>query len=936
MSNEERSISILSNLMTYLSEDDWKQSMELCHDGQVIKVDLQGNLLSAQVLDFQGSETVRLKVEKETLTIQWIECTCKLSRTKGVYCVHSGAVLFALDRDFPKFLKKLNPKLPHKVKPKSSQTNNNVETPETTAQTAVLNHLDDQIHSVSLVGKGPGLQVRVAIKSGELATYSLSTDESGHFVATTPKEVLKRAVKNNMIRTVEGSAEVGTLIQEEKQSGTIIETRVVKISSSEQLVLEGSIDLPEKNRLDTDAKYICYLPAKSFQKFIGSNWMFLHNNGFIRLSKYNLEALKETKTKKYDGDGAIEFRMSEFESAKKVGPVWIDELIDQSSFVTDLKLSSFELSKQESEWFYVNPTVATDGENTQLSIIDILEDYRQRKQSHFRKNGRWFKIPEIAKELSAFIDPTTNTLKLTRLQYIRLQAETGSFDGIAGSIDALKKIQHAFGYTPSNIKWNQESSMNLRPYQSDGLKWMQSVYELKLGGLLADEMGLGKTHQAMALLTQIRNTDPNAKFLIICPTSVLDHWLDKINEYSPSLNAYKHHGNNRKQLNFKRQQTQGQTYIASYGVLMRDIRDFMEVEWDCLILDEAHYIKNSTTATYKAVCQLNARARFCLTGTPLENRLIELKSVFDFLLPGYLGSDQYFKKKFDTSLPSENTASRDTESIEEPKVNQKFKLQDAIGPFKLRRLKSNVLQELPEKVEDYRRCVLSDEQKELYSQTVELKSKPLMDLVSDTNASVPYLHVFSVISLLKQICNHPALLTTPSEWFNHESGKFELLKEIISEALDSNLKIVVYSHFLDMLDIVTDYLTKEKIEYRLLVGSTKNRGQVVREFQTDPNIKVFCASLLAGGVGIDLTAASVVIHYDRWWNASKENQATDRVHRIGQTRNVQVIKLITKDTLEERIDFIIRKKAKIFENFVENDSDIAHKLDRDDLLQLLT
>jgi SNF2 family DNA or RNA helicase len=347
------------------------------------------------------------------------------------------------------------------------------------------------------------------------------------------------------------------------------------------------------------------------------------------------------------------------------------------------------------------------------------------------------------------------------------------------------------------------------------------------------------------------------------------------------------------------------------------------IRWDAVILDEAHVVKNNQTATYKAACKLNSHLRLCLTGTPMENHLGELKNLFDFLVPGYLGSDEYFRKNFATPVTS--GAAPETE----------LALQKLIHPFKLRRSKSSVLPDLPAKVEDLRHCALSDEQVRLYRDIVAMKARPLVDQLKDESTPIPFLHVFATISLLKQVCDHPALVLENTNWRKHESGKFELLRELLAESLGSGHKVVIYSQYVGMIKIIESWLTEEKIGHVILTGQTRNRGDVIDKFQTDANTKVFVGSLLAGGVGIDLTAASEVIHYDRWWNASKENQATDRVHRIGQQKNVQVLKLVTRGTLEEKIDRMIKAKHALFERFMDRDEEIFKSLSRQELIELL-
>jgi SNF2 family DNA or RNA helicase len=230
---------------------------------------------------------------------------------------------------------------------------------------------------------------------------------------------------------------------------------------------------------------------------------------------------------------------------------------------------------------------------------------------------------------------------------------------------------------------------------------------------------------------------------------------------------------------------------------------------------------------------------------------------------------------------------------------------------------------------------LSEEQARLYKEVLDLKAAPIVKQLKDNANPVPYLHVFATLTLLKQICNHPALALGNGRYKNHSSGKFDLFTQLLDEALDSGHKVVVFSQYVEMIKIIGAHLESKSIKHAILTGQTRNRAQVINEFQTNPECKVFCGSLLAGGIGIDLTAASEVIHFDRWWNASKENQATDRVHRIGQVKNVQVFKLVTRGTLEEKIDQMIKSKSSLFEKFLDQDEEIFKNLSREELIQLL-
>lgn len=327
-----------------------------------------------------------------------------------------------------------------------------------------------------------------------------------------------------------------------------------------------------------------------------------------------------------------------------------------------------------------------------------------------------------------------------------------------------------------------------------------------------------------------------------------------------------------------------------------------------------------------------------LTGTPIENALGELKTLFDLVLPGYLGADRAFHERYERALVTVGAGMKENRA-------RLAELRRLISPFVLRRLKSTVLDELPEKIEDLRRCELTPEQVALYRQVLETRAKPLVrQLQKDHGKPLPYLHIFAVLNLLKQICDHPALVSGELENFErHASGKWELYAEILRESLDAGEKVVVFSQYLGMLELMARYLDQleldgRKIGYARLQGSTRaeERGQMIERFNSDPDCRVFLASLKAGGTGIDLVGGSVVIHYDRWWNAAREDQATDRVHRIGQRRVVQVFKLVTEGTLEERIAAIIEQKRDLLDTVVQEDDPTLSKLfDRSQLLELL-
>ncbi len=402
----------------------------------------------------------------------------------------------------------------------------------------------------------------------------------------------------------------------------------------------------------------------------------------------------------------------------------------------------------------------------------------------------------------------------------------------------------------------------------------------------------------------------------------MSHWKEKIDKYASSLDLSIYHGGDRE---LRESLKKGNTIITSYGVLLRDSNELSETRFSVAVFDEIQQIKNPRTKAYDASLKLDAGMKIGLTGTPIENRLGEIKALLDITVPGYLGTDREFRERYSYPIENLNNSER------------KKELSSLVSPFILRRLKKGVLSELPDKIEDILGCSLSRDQVKLYKDAIASKGAGLVDALKRSRDPIPYIHIFALLNLLKQICNHPALVEkAPENYEKYESGKWELFKEILNEGLESNQKVVVYSQYLNMIKIIELYLKKQGISSVSLTGSSINRGEILKKFKEDNDCRVFVGSLKAGGLGIDLVSASVVIHYDRWWNSAKEDQATDRVHRIGQTRGVQVFKFITSGTLEEKIADLIEKKKDLMESVVkENGPEILKGFTREDLINLM-
>jgi len=500
----------------------------------------------------------------------------------------------------------------------------------------------------------------------------------------------------------------------------------------------------------------------------------------------------------------------------------------------------------------------------------------------------------------------------SRVAFIRLVAESNL--PVKGPDDELRELAAVLqGRFEQKIESPPGLLSQLRPYQAAGVSWLWSRYLVGVGALLADDMGLGKTHQVMGLLCLLADRDPKTQSLVVCPRGVLEHWHTLLERFAPDLDVRLFHGPSRSLDDLDG----GGVVLTTYDILFRSTEDLIEREWAVAVFDEAQRIKNPRTKAARAARKVPAKFRLALTGTPLENRLLELWSVVDLIVPGYLGSEREFR-----------AAHRD------PSHHQLHVLRQRLGVLTLRRIKEQVLSDLPEKVEDIRYCRLLPKQEALYRRIYRERSADIVRLLQNEEADIPYMHIFALLTRLKQICDHTDLVEKKGAAAG-ESAKIEIFDEILDEALDGGLQVVVFSQYVKMIEILTKRLERQKIEHLVLTGETRNRGRIVRRFNSEQHERVLLASLLAGGVGIDLTGASVVLHFDRWWNPAKENQATDRVHRIGQRRFVQVFKLITRNTIEERIDELIRSKIDLIQRVVAPTEDVIAKLDRRELINLL-
>lgn len=556
-------------------------------------------------------------------------------------------------------------------------------------------------------------------------------------------------------------------------------------------------------------------------------------------------------------------------------------------------------------------------------LEDLYNSLLRKKKYHKLKDGRFLFLDGSGYEKVAEV---THMLQLSQKdlekQQVSLPAYRGLYlDAVLDSYDLVdSKRNQAFRHMMKDFKSVADSDYqppetlqaNLRPYQVLGFQWMKTLEQYGFGGILADEMGLGKTVQVITYLLSL--TDTESPSLVICPASLLLNWGDELARFAPSLKCLLILGTakeRREQIESQEGQ-EAQVWVSSYDLVKRDKEYYEQKKFHTCILDEAQNIKNQTTLVSKTVKNINCQQRFVLTGTPIENRLSELWNLFDFLMPGYLFKHNTFVSKLEKPIVQSGDAAAGRQ------------LSLLVQPFIKRRLKKDVLKELPDKLEHIRKIHLSEEERKLYlaaaasvkSQAAESKNK---------------LQILALLTHLRQLCCDPNLCF---ENYDGESSKLTACLELCQSMVENGHKILLFSQFTSMLDVIRSHLDQENIRHLTIEGATskKNRAKYVKEFQNG-QADVFLISLKAGGTGLNLTNADVVIHYDPWWNQAAQNQATDRAHRIGQQQHVQVYKLIAQGTIEEKILLLQEKKALLMESVLEESVD--EPLSQEDIMALL-
>lgn len=572
-------------------------------------------------------------------------------------------------------------------------------------------------------------------------------------------------------------------------------------------------------------------------------------------------------------------------------------------------------------------------------LAGLLASYRRKKRFHRLRSGAFVDVEQLdLHELDTLMDDLGVTPKQLASGHFELPTYSAffldrEFADAHRNAEFTEYVERIGDIDPTRYPVPESLQQTLRPYQVEGFRWLSCLVDMGLGGVLADEMGLGKTLQLIALLqarsAELSDAEPA---LVVCPASLVYNWVAEFQRFAPGLRVCAVAGSKRERERLRRE-SGAEVLVTSYDLLRIDVRDYEVREFSCCVLDEAQFIKNHATLTARAVKRVRARHRLALTGTPIENRLAELWSIFDFLMPGLLGSYSSFRERYELGIVGGD------EALSE-------RLRRLVGPFVLRRLKADVLTDLPDKLESVVRVPLEGEQRKLYAASEqrlreELNRQKKMNASRGkrsgaiTDADVgPRVEVLAELTRLRQMALDPGLVFDD---YRGGAAKLGAIMDLIEQARQSGQKMLLFSQFTSFLDEVAQRLDEEGVAYYVLTGSTpkKRRLQMVDAFNAD-DTPVFLISLKAGGTGLNLTGASVVVHADPWWNAAAQNQATDRAHRIGQKSDVSVYKVIAADTIEERIVELQQKKADLADAVIgAAGAEQLSGLTREQLLELL-
>jgi len=621
-----------------------------------------------------------------------------------------------------------------------------------------------------------------------------------------------------------------------------------------------------------------------------NNWFFLF-----------VDAMNDMKIPVFGFDALKNFR---FNTAKPQTKIFISSNTDWFDAKVDIVFGDQQVTVAE-----VKRALANKQQFVQLNdgTLGILPE------EWIKKYSLLFRVGE----------GKTNSLKLSRYHLSVVDELYENRDENELVVQLEEKYQRLREFDKiNNIEPPAHLQNILRPYQVAGYQWLNYLHEINWGGILADDMGLGKTVQALSFLERYKSDHKKLKALVVCPTTLIYNWENEIKKFTPSLTYHIHHGVQRSRA--KEELMNYDVSITTYGTLRSDIKLFVSIEFDYIILDESQAIKNPSSKVTRAASLLNAKHRLCMSGTPLQNNTFDIFAQMNFLNPGMLGTMEFFRQEF--SIPIDKFGEED----------RKDHLRKILYPFILRRTKEQVAKDLPEKQEMVLFCEMEDEQRKIYDAYRNDFRNQILGTIETQGIQRSQLTILQGLMKLRQICDSPAILNESEKFENHSIKLDELTREITENI--GNHKALIFSQFLGMLALIKGKLTELGVKFEYFDGSTSapDREKAIQSFQNDETVRVFLISLKAGGVGLNLTAADYVYIVDPWWNPAVEQQAIDRTHRIGQTKNIFAYRMICKDTIEDKILQLQEKKRTLAKELIADDSTFVKSLSKEDVEYLFS
>jgi non-specific serine/threonine protein kinase len=562
-----------------------------------------------------------------------------------------------------------------------------------------------------------------------------------------------------------------------------------------------------------------------------------------------------------------------------------------------------------------------------VTIEDIKKALNNKQQFVQLNDGTLGILPEAWLQKYSLLfrvgEGKQNQLRLSKYHLSVIDELYNNIDETEVMIKLEEKYERLRSFNRINeVDPPKDLSSILRPYQVAGYHWLNYLNEVGWGGILADDMGLGKTVQALSCLQLFKEKAKKMKALVVCPTTLMFNWENEIKKFTPKLTYKIHHGGERER--DKKLFDNFDVIITTYGTLRSDIKFMAETEFDYVVLDESQAIKNPQSKVTKAACLLNAKHRVCMSGTPLQNNTFDIYAQMNFLNPGMLGSVEYFRNEFAT--PIDKFGERE----------HKDHLKKLLYPFILRRTKEQVAKDLPAKTETILFCEMEEEQRNIYDAYRNDYRDKILGVIKEQGIDKSQLTILQGLMKLRQICDSPAIMNEKEQMPNVSVKLDELTREITENI--GHHKALIFSQFLGMLGLIRQRLTELGVKFEYFDGSTSatDREKAIQSFQNDDEVRIFLISLKAGGVGLNLTAADYVYIVDPWWNPAVEQQAIDRTHRIGQTKNIFAYRMICKDTIEDKILQLQEKKRSLARDLVADDTGFVKTLTREDVEYLFS